>query len=141
MTGADGPDHALRWGDVEDRYRHPGGGGVHDGGVVGREEQVGVGVDVGAGGGADVPGQGKDPAGGVGAEPLRVLAAGAVEVEGPVAAAGYRGEVELHARAGLQPQEIPQPRLGGDAGDAAVSDVARVPQSPLGIQQPTTGGG
>ncbi|GAB3147196.1 hypothetical protein GCM10027290_30090 [Micromonospora sonneratiae] len=50
MPVADRPHHAGGWVDVQHRYGHAGGGGVHDRRVVGREKVVGVLVNVAAGG-------------------------------------------------------------------------------------------
>nr|WP_245730143.1 hypothetical protein [Micromonospora pallida] len=92
-------------------------------------------VDVGAGGRGDVLRQGEDPAGGFRAEALLVVGGGTAEVEGPVAAAGHRRDVELRSGAGLQPDEVPQVGLRGAGRDAAVGDVAGVAQLAARVQQ------
>jgi len=114
MSVAHRPCHAGGWGDVHHWRRHPGGGGVDQVGQVGRQVRGGVGVDLLSRGGADVLRQGEDPLPRWGTEPAGVLLVGGVEEEDPVAAGGYRGDVELHAGAGLQALEVVQvARRGG----------------------------
>src|SRR6266545_3029829 len=130
VSTADGPHHAGGWVDVHHRHRHPGAGGVDHGGVVGGQVFCGVRVDPLPAGFADVVRQGEDPLQGWGAEPGRVLVGGGVEVEGPVASGGYRGDVEPDAGAGFQAAEVAQVGRGG-RGVAAVGDVAGVVQRPV----------
>jgi hypothetical protein len=139
VPGADRPDHRGGRVDVHHRYRRPGDGGRHEGGLVGGQVRGGVGVDVRAGGRADMPGLGEDPAGGWGAELRGVAARGGVEVERPVHAAGHRGEVELHPRSGFEAQEVDQSGQSGPV--AAVRDVPGVAQRPARVEQPPPGRG